>query len=424
MAGRCLTSLAALLLCWPCLGAERMGLELLEGRLRLGGQFYLRGEARSNYYTRDGGLVSDDALSSRLRLSLEARPTPGVRFRLTLIDTHDWDEPHPYLFPYTYDHPFDVQQCYLELEIPGTPLAVWGGRREVVRLGSRLIGTSIGWTNKTITYDGVGLKVSWGRTDLEWFLLDKVIPERRNEAASFDDDWFDGTPANLYGLWLTHRGRCLRLELFGLFDDRRDGDDIYTAGWRLRGGQGRLDWDHALAYQWGHRDGLDRRAWATYLEAGWRLREGWRAALQYNFASGDDDPHDGRHETFDQMYGAVHGRYGLMDFFSWQNMHDLYAYLQGKPSPALRVTLGLHGFWLAESEDVWYSCYRKAQRHDPSGRASRHVGEELDLLVVWRLPRGFYLKAFGGHFFAGPYVEDTGRAPDADYGYLEVGFEF
>jgi len=409
-------------------GAERMSITLFDDKLRIGGQFFLRQEARNNYYTSDGGVVSDDTLSSRLRLSLEAKPTKGLILHLTLIDARDWDDPHPYLFPYTNDHPFDLQQCYLELDRPGgLPLTIWGGRREVVYLNERLIGTSIGWTNKDITYDGGGLKVSRGKTEVDFFTLNKVDPKLPDENDCFNDDWFDEIPANLYGIWLTNQNFPIKVEIFGLFDDRKDRNDIYTSGWRLSGKKGIFDFDYGFAYQWGHnqvgRQRLSRRAWATYVETGWTIKKELRAAIQYNFASGDDDPDDGKYKTFDQMYGCVHGLYGLMDFFSWQNMHDFYPYLQATPFSNLKITFGLHSFWLAQPEDSWYNAYKKVQRRDLTGRASRYVGEELDALVVWNFKQ-VYLKAFAGHFFAGSYVEDTGRSPDANYGYGEIGWEF
>ncbi|MCX8012423.1 MAG: alginate export family protein, partial [Desulfobacterota bacterium] len=347
--------------------AEKMSISLLDDKLHIGGQFFLRQEARNNYYTQDGKVVSDDTVSSRFRISLAVQPTKGINFYLTLIDARDWDDPHPYLFTYTYDHPFDIQQCYLELnKLAGLPITIWGGRREVVYLNERLIGTAIGWTNKNITYDGGGLKVSLRKTEVDFFTLNKVDPKLPDEDDCFNDDWFDDIPANLYGIWLTNQNFPVKVEIFGLFDDRKDRNDFYTSGGRVSGKKGSFDFDYALVYQWGHnRVGskrLSRRAWATYIETGWTVKKELRAALQYNFATGDDDPNDGKYKTFDQMYGCVHGLYGLMDFFSWQNIHDFYPYLQVTPLPNLRITFGLHSFWLAQPEDAWYSAYKKVQR--------------------------------------------------------------
>ncbi len=149
-----------------------------------------------------------------------------------------------------------------------------------------------------------------------------------------------------------------------------------------------------------------------------------RVALQYNYASGDDDPTDHSYKTFDQLYGCVHGKYGLMDFFCWQNMHDIYLYSDSSLIKSLRMLLGVHAFWLDETKDIWYNCYKKTQRHDTTGNASSYAGTEIDLLLTYSFLTNFKIKAFYGHFFAGSYIRDTGKSNDADYTYFQLEYQF
>ena len=415
--------------------AERMSIRLLDDKIRIGGQFLIREELKSDYYTRDGKQKSDETLSSRLRLSIDVRPKEGLGFFFTIIDTHDWDDPHPYLSPYAYDHPFDIQQAYIYYSPKESFFSFWAGRREVVYLNERLIGTSIGWVNKTITYDGAGFSLKRYNAKLDIFYLNRVIPERLDEESSFNDDWFK-KPADLYGFWLTKWGVPIvrNLEFYGLYNDTDNGNDSYTFGFRVYGQRGRFDYDTNISLQFGNwrrkfgakTVSATRRAQAFYIDLGYRFENPlpFRIAIQYNFASGDKDPRDHKYETFDQLYGCVHGKYGLMDFFRWQNMHDLYTYIDIKSSPCSRFLFGIHSFWLAQPEDAWYNTYNAIQRLDTTGRAHRFVGNEIDILFVISFLKNFKLKLFYGHFFPATYIRDTGKSRDADYTYYELSYEF
>ncbi len=72
---------------------------------------------RSNYYTQDGKVqTSDDSLTSRVRLATVINPTGDMGLFFMLTDTRDYysrrPHEHPYLIPFVYDHPMDIQQCY------------------------------------------------------------------------------------------------------------------------------------------------------------------------------------------------------------------------------------------------------------------------------------------------------------------------
>ena len=59
---------------------------------------------------------------------------------------------------------------------------------------------------------------------------------------------------------------------------------------------------------------------------------------------------------------------------------------------------------------------------DPS--AGRFAGTEIDLLVKWSVHRSLAFTAGYSHFFAGDYLDDTGAASDADFGYVMASIKF
>jgi len=52
-------------------------------------------------------------------------------------------------------------------------------------------------------------------------------------------------------------------------------------------------------------------------------RHGWRF-IAFRLGWGYSNPKDGNHGTFDNLFPSQHGLYGIMDFFSLQNIHDLH----------------------------------------------------------------------------------------------------
>src|SRR5438270_721834 len=66
------------------------------------------------------------------------------------------------------------------------------------------------------------------------------------------------------------------------------------------------------------------RAWASHWTAGFTFGDARgtpRVFGEYNYASGDDNHHDGLRQTFDQLYATGHDKFGLADQVGWRNIH-------------------------------------------------------------------------------------------------------
>ena len=146
---------------------------------------------------------------------------------------------------------------------------------------------------------------------------------------------------------------------------------------------------------------------------------------EYNYASGDETPGDGRRGTFDQLYPTPHDKYGLADQIGWKNIHHLRTGLEFRPQPRLALAGGYHSFWLASTGDALYNAGGTPIARMPAGiaagQAPRHVGQELDIQATFTpSPRiqvhGGYSHMFTGAFlkaatpgksYSGPYVMVT-----------------
>ncbi|MCD6293255.1 MAG: alginate export family protein [Deltaproteobacteria bacterium] len=215
-------------------------------------------------------------------------------------------------------------------------------------------------------------------------------------------------------------------------EDGRLGDlDEYYAGARLWGRDFyRFDYDIWFSKEFGKRSNDDIDAYAFHALLGYNLKDLWakpRLSLEYTYSSGDDDPDDGNHKTFDVGYGVWGAWYGNQwSFFKWRNFQDCQINLELWPATGVKMNVGLHHYRLAEKKDAWYlnsSLYR-----DSSGSAGSHVGETLDTTINLDLNKifpntplkGHCLSATFGHFFAGEVPHHMANEKgDANWLYMQ-----
>jgi hypothetical protein len=177
---------------------------------------------------------------------------------------------------------------------------------------------------------------------------------------------------------------------------------------------------------------------------GYTFSESWakpRLAFEYCFGSGDSNPNDTKHETFENLFPTNHKFYGYMDFISLQNIHDTRGILELKPHPRVSLALEGHGFWLADTHDNFYSVAgapRGGTGLPGTGAGtgygvyqnnSSFVGTELDFIAGVALSRFAQLEAGYGHFFTGDYIRQSLAGPafgskDANYVYVQANLNF
>jgi len=212
-----------------------------------------------------------------------------------------------------------------------------------------------------------------------------------------------------------------------------DRSDFVTLGTRIKGDPTKLhgfEFSGEFAYQAGTVRGLDLNACAVnagvgynFLDAAWRPR----VFLEYNYASGDKNPADGEIETFQNLFPTNHKFYGIMDLFSWQNMHDAHVSFSVKPAKTLTAQIDYYAHWIANNNDVWYRSngLTAVRPLDASARSARsYQGSELDFILTWDVMKNIQLQGGYAHFFAGSYLEDTGAHDDANFGYVMATLKF
>jgi hypothetical protein len=405
---------------------------------RAAADFAAKGDANNTYFL------------MRERLHLGYTPATWLKLYGEMQDAGAyWDDRNP---SPDNDHVM-LRQAWIGLGDPSQfPLTLKAGRQELIYGDQRLVGIA-DWLNIGHVFDAVKLRYETAAFWIDAFVSQPVIPDRFEFDVSDPHDRFSGLYASTRKLIPFQESQLYFLahnvdehsateqndKLYPLASPR----DIYTIGARVKSLLQKLNgWDYEaeVAGQFGRfkysntTPSLEQRALAAHVAGGytWTRTPGTpRLGLEYNFASGDSNPTDGKHGTFDNLFPTNHGAYGIMDFFALQNMHDLHT--SGSIKPIEKVTIKLDGYayWLADTQDYFYSANgapRKTGGYGLTPTAGSYVGSEVDLTGNYAITQYASFQAGFGHFFKGDYITDSlathGGSKDANYVFAQVYFNF
>ncbi|MBI5394655.1 MAG: alginate export family protein [Verrucomicrobia bacterium] len=446
-------------------------LSFFDGRLVFDVQERLRLEYRDNNVTFNDNQPGDEDfwLLHRFRAGVLGQPLDWLKLYGQMQDSREMGSerfPAPPLGNANLEEDtVDWRQAWIELgNYKEFPVSFKIGRQELAYGDERLVGT-FDWNNVGRTFDAARLRWQGGKFWVDLFAANVVgnnIAYGRDDSLNDVADWAD----DLFGIY----GQCSALdfqimELYGILRDKTEATfdgparEIWTFGARIKSTPKLGPWDYYMeaAYQIGHIDGpglsatqgvarrfgenslklrIPHQALAALVGVGYTVPEvDWkpRVGFEYNYATGDSDPADGRNETFDNLFPTNHKFYGYMDFFAWKNVHNPRLMFTTQPAKTVTTQLDFHMFWLAEEKDLWYRANSAPigvpARRNVVGNASSFVGSEVDLSATWAVTKN--IKVLGGysHFFRGGYVRDTAAglnngSDDAELVYLQTMVSF
>lgn len=429
-------------------------------RWDLGGQFRVRLEDKKHFATPGRGTVDfQDRNGNSDNTYFLFREKFHVGYQADWLTVYgeardsrtasDERKPHP------ETDPLDLHQAFLLLgNAKEFPLTLKIGRQELAYGDERLIG-AVDWSNIGRVFDAAKLRYDNSDFWVDAFVSRVVLPDpgEFNEANDYDF---------LSGIYASSKTLVPKIEVQTYFLARNvspesptaigvglpatmtgaSARDIYTLGLRVKslpGQFGSWDYDAEVAGQLGDfKSGagprLDHEAFAAHIAGGhtWtNLFGNPRAGLEYNYATGDSNPSDGKHGTFDNLLPTNHKFYGYMDFVAWQNIHNARVTGSLKPLKDLTLTADYHAFWLADNSDLFYQASgapRTAGGYGIQADAGSYVGSEIDFIATYYVCPEATLQAGYGHFFVGDYVKNslsaTSGATAADWVYLQMTLNF
>jgi hypothetical protein len=440
-------------------------LSFWDGRLVLDIEERVRGEIRENNRDFDSAVHDDNDdswLLNRFRFGLALNPVPWLKLYGQVQDSREAFSDRsnvPGIRGAEGDDIFDLRQAYVSLgDVKKFPLLLTVGRQAISYGDGRLVSDSR-WGNFGRTFDAVRLRFEKPQYWLEAFAMRPVQIERHEFNASDSEDNFGGVyfsttlvpkqTTDLYFFYRDKNDNQPDLDPTNKIDPEGSWNgpaaSFATIGLRVKSTPDKWNgWDYSgeFVYENGDLYATDRNsqrfdlsAFALAVSGGYTFKDMvWkpRLGLEYDFASGDDDPNDSDSHSFQNLYPSNHDKYGLMDEFGWRNLHDLRAQLSLKPMKKLELEGHVHALFLANTDDYWYRSngISTLRTKTPDGRdvrtigASNFAGEELDLIATYEVTKNIKFQTGYSHFFAGDYLADTGSSSDADFGFLMVTFSY
>lgn len=378
----------------------------------------------------------DQLLLERIRLELSARFRNEARFFLQLQDAHAFlsslgDKDFPTSSP--IEDMLDIRQCNVEwLRIGGSPFGFKIGRQQISYGDQRVFGPGNWGNTGRFAWDAAMLKI-----DTAWFWTDFWIGKYLRYKS---DEWPD-RPVNNFLTFVTYtqiKKLPFHFDLFYVLKHDSSGKVAgesgsgnlvsHTIGLQAEGkALDALDGGTTFAAQFGRYAGDKLRTFGASGKLGFTYPSAWkpRLGLQLTWGSGDRNPSDGIHGTFDGVFG---GRdiyfYGYLNLFFWANLRDAEVDFSFKPQRALAISVEYHHFRLDRATDAWYTTGLKVYRRDPTGRSGTTLGDELDFRVVWTLRNNLELMGGCGRFFPGSYVKNTGPTAIANWFFLQTAYSW
>jgi hypothetical protein len=189
-----------------------------------------------------------------------------------------------------------------------------------------------------------------------------------------------------------------------------------------------VGWAVMQAGSWGT---LTQRAGAFVGEVGWQPRAALKPWVRagYSYGSGDGNPQDARNGTFFQLLTTPR-QYARFPFYNMMNNEDVYGLFTLRPNPKLTLRSELHGLWLANPSDLWYSGGGPFQPNT-FGYAGRPSSGRTSLASVWdvgadtQLTPNVALSLYYGHAAGRDVIRGIyPNAPGGNFGYVESTVRF
>ncbi len=372
----------------------------------------------------------DHWLLNRFRVNLTLQATPWWSFQFQGQDARIlFKEISSGTAPYT--NRTDLRLAFTEFgNATKGRIALRVGRQELAYGEDRVLGAA-NWANVARSFDAVKLMLHQGPIQLDLFSAAAVVLKQDGLSHHIAgnnihgaylrwNEFFPGAILEPYFYWRVGTGRGDVPGGVGHMD-RRIAAIRYIA--KL---PSNFDCSTEFVHESGSLGNTSVRAFAmhllaahTFVKTKWKPR--WLG--EYNYASGDRVPGDGRSGTFDQTYPTAHEKTGLADQVGWQNISHLSTGLELSPWRKLILRAKVHDWHLAQARDGIYLTNGNLMYRDPTGRTGTHVGEEIDTTATYTV--GPHIVGVGvGHLFPGDFLRHFSQGKSLNYFYLNVGYRF
>jgi Alginate export len=378
--------------------------------VKVGVQYRGRAEAQRGTVATNGR--DDEYYLSRVRLEATLNMMPWLKAYAQVQDsqTLGYDLAAQ---PTSLTNTFDMRQGYLDARwTSAQTIGLRLGRQELAFGEQRLVGAS-DWGNTARAFDGVRVSVGRPGVQVDAFAASLVVVNQHAFDTRRRGETFSGAYVSLSRI--VPNG-AIEPYVFAKLQDTVTGElggtgtgARYTVGARAVGKlPHHLDYSADVAVQRGRVATDQIGAWAGHYRLGWTVRAPMkpRVIAEFNHASGDADPADGRRGTFDQLFPTNHSKYGIADQIGWRNVRDLMVGVELAPTKKLKLNVDAHWLALATVADAFYAENGTLKVINRVA-TSRTVGTEVDVQGMYSFSKELSFGAGIGALFSGGYLTQS-----------------
>ena len=403
--------------------------ESLPRWLHIGGEYHDRLEGPIGIGYRG---TNDFYLLDRLRLKVAIQPKDWLKFYGEVQDSRIFFN-HHIANANPFEDSWTLWQGYAQV---GSSTSGWVDAlagRQVLLFGDERVIAPSNWLNVGRTFDVARVDLHHPGYEVAVFassvvpgsntFLHRAIPGNNfyGVYGSFNDIIPSAT-FEPYVLWRLAPGN------FGLPETVGRGHlNEVTIGLHLKGTlPAEFDYDTEVDGQTGSLGVSSIGAWAGYAGVGKTFRNIAAAPRIYfegNYASGTKNPAGRDWNTFDQLYPSNHDKYGFADQVGRRNLVQFRVGVEENAGKKWKFKQAFEGFWLATSHDNFYASSGAIAVPAHPG-ASRHIGNELDLIGEYQMNTGLNFGFGYARLFAGQFLKTATQGHDYSYPYAYVQYNF
>jgi hypothetical protein len=393
-----------------------------------------QGEERYRFEEYDNNSLkagSDDKYElNRFRIQADVKPNSWVRATAQLQDARPFFE-NPPLGP-PNENRWDLKLAYIEVGDPDKHWFSLRVGRQIINYNNTIISNSE-WRDQARSYDAAVLNLQSSRASVGIFAASAVVPQGTGASPHQEGN-------NIYGAY----GRIINplphteLEQFVLWRVQpaevvqpavaktTAKEHEWAYGGRIKGKAGPgFDYSGQVILENGTVGADPIRAWAfeegaSYAFTSSRFRP--RIFTQQDWASGNNTPSNGQHQTFDTIYPSAHDRFGIVDLFGWQNINAVRFGATFEPHRRLSVSAQGLDFWAVSALDSVYNTSGSAIVTNKVNYG-KHIGAEGDVYTWYELNQHFNLGGGYGYFGGGEFLSHITNAHSYNYSYIALNFK-
>ena len=367
---------------------------------------------------------------NRFRLQADVKPNSWIRVTGQVQDSRPFYQTPPLGPP--NESRWDLKLAYVEV---GDPEKHWFSvrvGRQIINYNNTLIANSE-WRNQGRSYDAAVLNLQSKRASVGIFAASAVVPQATGVSPHQEGNNIYGAYGRIidpyphaslepFVLWRVQPAEVVQPALKKITGK----EDEWVFGARLKGRPGsRLDYSVELVGETGTVGADPIRAWAASEGVSYAFTSSrWRPRIfaQHDIASGNSNPSNGTHKTFDTLYPTAHDRFGIVDQFGWQNIDAVRAGATFEPHRRLSVSVQGLDFWAVSALDSVYNTSGGAIVTNKVDHG-KHIGAEADVYTWYELNRHFNVGGGYGYFGGGDFLSQVTTAHSYSYSYIALNFK-